>query len=111
MLSKFIYSFILSIYFFPNIYSQNDTILKTYNYPNSTLSLNSELLTLTDGRLLFTNFGAGLGCSMFVTDNKGEIVHERILDTIAGFEIKSSSFIFNDEDRYVPFIHIRHFFK
>lgn len=81
-------------------FAQSDTILVGYSQSDFVASLINEMLILPDDKIGFTQNSIS-GFKAFVTDTKGQVLHQRKLDYVDGYVINSSSFIFYDTSRYV----------
>ncbi|MDO8367493.1 MAG: hypothetical protein Q7T20_11890 [Saprospiraceae bacterium] len=55
---------------------------------------------LSDNKIGFTHKSTQ-GYKAIVTDTKGQVIHQRTLDEVGGYEINSSSYIFDGISRYV----------
>lgn len=82
------------------LFSQPDTILVGYSQSDVGPSLINEMTILSGMKIGFTQ-NTSQGYRAFVTDTKGQIIHQRLLDEVEGYEITSSSYIFDDYSRYV----------
>lgn len=81
-------------------FTQSDTILVGYTQNDIGPSLINEMLILPDDKIGFTQNTLS-GFKAFVTDTRGQVLHQRKLDYVEGYVINSSSFIFDDTSRYV----------
>ena len=87
--------------FLANIaFAQPDTILVGYSSNDVGSSLINEMTVLSNDRIAFTQSTVS-GYKAFVTDEKGQTIHQRNLASVDGYTISSSSFIFDDTTRYV----------
>jgi len=90
----------LLLFFSDCLFSQPDTILVGYSQSDVGPSLINEMTILSDMKIGFTQ-STSQGYKAFVTDTRGQIIHQRVLDEVDGYKITSSSYIFDDYSRYV----------
>lgn len=81
-------------------FAQSDTILVGYSQSDIVSSLINEMIILPNDKIGFTQ-NALSGFKAFVTDSKGQVIHQRKLEYVDGYVINSNSFIFDDTTRYV----------
>lgn len=83
-----------------NICAQSDTILVGYSQNTVDNSNINEMVILPNNKIGFT-LNTVSGFKAFITDDKGKVIYNCILDDANGYLINSSSFIFDDISRYV----------
>ncbi len=81
-------------------FAQSDTILIGYSQNDIGSSFINEMTILHDNKIGFTQKTIS-GYKTFVTDTKGQVIHQHKLDYVDGYTISSSSFMFDDVSRYV----------
>ena len=81
-------------------FAQPDTILVGYSQTDIGSSFINEMVILPNDKIAFTQSTIS-GYKAFVTDKKGQVIHQRKLDYVDGYTISSSSFMFDDVSRFV----------
>jgi hypothetical protein len=94
--------FLLGVCFFTSNWggAQSDTILVGYSTGDTVFSLINEMLILPNDKIGFTK-RIPAAYKAYVTDAKGQVLHERLLDSADEYIISAVSFMFEDSIRYV----------
>lgn len=93
--------FIVFSFFYTFLFAQQDTILVGYSPEDFSGSTITEMTPLGSGKIGFAKQVYTKKYQAFVTDLKGNILHQAELNGADGYDIITCAYMFDDHDRYV----------